>query len=113
MASHLKGGASPAAMHQERQAEAASRLAELESRMPVAPRTELRQRVRLAQRYARFREDGKHCLMLGYDLLRDMALDAGRRLGIGDDVFLLDSEELQQALAAGACAPAPARRTPP
>ena len=39
--------------------------------------------------------------MLAYDLLRDLALEAGRRLDIGDDVFLLREEELFDALSTG------------
>ena len=48
-----------------------------------------------------FREDGKYYLMLGYDLLRDLALEIGRRLEIGDDVFLLTLEEMFDALNIG------------
>ncbi|MDP6635657.1 MAG: PEP-utilizing enzyme, partial [Phycisphaerae bacterium] len=56
----------------------------------------------LLRRYIPFREDGKYYLMLGYDLLRDVALEAGRRLNIGDDVFFLTDRELCEALPAGA-----------
>ena len=41
-----------------------------------------------------FREDGKYYLMMGYDVLRDLALEIGRRLEIGDEVFLLTLEEM-------------------
>ena len=43
-------------------------------------RAEFDQRIDLVRRYVAFREDGKDFLMLGYDLLRDLALEAGRRL---------------------------------
>jgi pyruvate,water dikinase len=101
LAARLKTAASPAAMHTRQTADAAGRLAELAARLPASRQTELRQGVQLAQRYIRFREDGKHYLMLGYDLLRDMALEAGRRLGIAEDAFLLDFDELERALATG------------
>ena len=52
-------------------------------------------------RYVPYREDGKYYLMLGYDLLRDVALEAGRQLEIGEDVFLLGEEDLFDALRVG------------
>ena len=39
--------------------------------------------------------------MLGYDLLRDLALEAGERLGVGEGVFHLTREELFEALRTG------------
>ena len=39
--------------------------------------------------------------MLGYDLLRDVALEAGRRLEIGECVFFLTREDLFDALRVG------------
>ena len=55
----------------------------------------------LVCRYVAFREDGKHYLMLGYDLLRDLALELGRRLGVGEDVFFLSADEALEAVEAG------------
>jgi len=101
MAARLKDGASPLEMHGRRAQEAADRLAELERRLPASLRRELCRHVSLAQRYIGYREDGKYYLMLGYDLLRDMALDAGRRLEIGADVFLLTEDELESAMKTG------------
>ena len=40
-------------------------------------------------------------MILGYDLLRDLAVEAGRRLGVGQDVFFLTREELFHALRVG------------
>lgn len=60
------------------------------------------ERVELARRYMIFREDGKFYLMVGYDLLRDVALEAAKRIGAeGDDVFHLTLEELFDALRLG------------
>ena len=101
MAAHLAGGTSPLAMHRTRAEDAAKRAAQVAARLPRAHRAEFDRRLALVRRYLRFREDGKCYLMLGYDLLRDMALEAGRRLDIGEDVFLLGSEELHDALATG------------
>ena len=101
MAAHLSGGASPAAMHERRAAESARCAEGLAARLSGRARDEFQRRLGLVRRYMRFREDGKHYLMMGYDLLRDLALEAGRRLGIGEDVFLLELEELHDALSTG------------
>ena len=101
MASHLAGGASPLAMHARRAEAAARRAEERAAHLPPRDRREFSERLALVRRYLRFREDGKHYLMMGYDLLRDVALEAGRRLEIGEDVFLLTFEELHDALATG------------
>ena len=58
-------------------------------------------RVELAARYVRFREDGKYQLMRAYAQLRPVALEFGRRLEIGEDVFLLESAEVIEALRTG------------
>jgi len=98
MATALAGGESPLAMHRKRLAEAERCAAELRTKLPRAFGREFDERLALVRRYLPWREDGKAALMLGYDLLRDLALEAGRRLGIGDDVFLLTFHELQEAL---------------
>jgi pyruvate,water dikinase len=101
MASHLAGSMSPLVRHHERAAASKRRAAELETRLSAAQRQQFRHHLDLAHRYLPFRENGKFYLMLGYDLLRDMALDAGRRLQIGPEVFLLNFEELRDALRTG------------
>ena len=53
------------------------------------------------QRYVRFREDGKYHLMRAFAVLRETALECGRRLGIGDDVFFLTVAEISDALRGG------------
>jgi len=98
LAEHMKGAAAPLARHEERNKEIAARIAALKSSLSPRLADEFDRRLALVHRYIRFREDGKHYLMLGYDLLRDMLLDAARRLDIGDGVFLLSIEELHDAL---------------
>jgi pyruvate,water dikinase len=76
-------------------------LADVVSQLPRGVGAEFRGRVELVRRYVICREDAKHYLMLGYDLLRDLALEAGRRLEIGDGVFYLTRDELFQSLQTG------------
>ncbi len=59
----------------------------------------LRERVSLARRFLRVREDAKDALLLGYDLLRDLALEATRRLRA--EVFQLSAGELMEAMSSG------------
>jgi len=101
MAGHLKDAEHPGERHRVRIEECRSRVRELKARLDGDAAREFDARLALAHRYLRFREDGKFHLMRAYDLLRDLALEAGRRLDIGDDVFLLQEEELFDALATG------------
>ena len=101
MADRLKDGADPLELHGQRGAKTEAKLAELRAGLSRRDQEELGRKVDLARRYLPFREDGKHYLMLGYDLLRDVGLEAGRRLGIGEDVFQLNLEELLDALRVG------------
>jgi pyruvate,water dikinase len=68
--------------------------------LPAGLGRQLADRASLASRYLRLREDGKYYLMLGYELLRQVALEVGRRLGIGEDVFFFTAEEMLAALRA-------------
>jgi len=101
MAAHLKDAQSPIDRHEARVKQCEAKVDELRKCLSRSVAREFDERIQLARRYMRFREDGKFYLMLGYDLLRDMALEAGRRLDIGDDVFLLREEELFDALSTG------------
>jgi len=101
LAAHLKDAQSPLDRHHDRIKQCEAKSDELKMRLSGRAAQEFDERLELVHRYLRFREDGKFYLMLGYDLLRDMALAAGRRLGIGDDVFLLREEELFAALSTG------------
>ena len=101
MAGHLKDAENPGDRHRKRMEQCEARIRELKSTLDGAAAREFDKRLALTHRYLRFREDGKFYLMLAYDLLRDLALEAGRRLDIGDDVFLLREEELFDALSTG------------
>jgi len=101
MADRLAMGEGPLERH-HRSAEAISqRLVSLRARLTGGRRRELDRLVSLVRQYVTLREDSKDFLMLGYDLLRDVALEAGRRLDIGDDVFYLTRDELFEALRVG------------
>ena len=101
MAGHLKDAENPGDRHHKRMEECEARIRELKGTLDGAAAREFDKRLALTHRYLRFREDGKFHLMLAYDLLRDLALEAGRRLDIGADVFLLREEELFDSLSTG------------
>ena len=101
MAAHLKGGASPEELHEKRAHAAREKADALEKQLDESAATEFRRRLDLVLRYLPYREDGKHHLMSGYRLLRAMALEAGRRLEIGEDVFFLSGSELHDAVLSG------------
>jgi len=101
MAGHLLGAVSPLVTHEKRGEDSRRRATELAATLSAGDRADFQEHIELVRRYLRYREDGKYFLMLGYDLLRDLALEAGRRLEIGDDVFLLRHEQLRDALTTG------------
>jgi len=101
LAEHMKDATPPRERHDSRARDVAKRVEQLKGSLPSARRDELDELLAMVHRYIRFREDAKHYLMLGYDLLRDMLLDAGRRLDIGDGASLLNIEELRDALTSG------------
>jgi len=107
----LEGGVDPLERHRAHVENIDAQLAALSSRLPARDRDRLARLVATVRRYIRFREDGKDYLVLGYDLLRDLALEAGRRLEaadgrtggqLGDGAFFLTREELFDALRTGA-----------
>ncbi len=53
-----------------------------------------------AQTLLPYRESGKHYLMMGYELIRDVLLELGKKLNIGSDIFYLCREELTDVDAA-------------
>ncbi len=57
-------------------------------------REEIESLAKEAQELLPYREIGKHYLMMGYELIRLALLEAGRRFGIGDDLFFLHLDEL-------------------
>ena len=101
MAGHWRGQEDPLAKHTARENASHALLARLTSQLPAADAATLRAHVSLLARFLPYREDGKHHLMLGYGLLRDLALEAGRRLAIGEKIFLLTRPEIEQALRNG------------
>jgi rifampicin phosphotransferase len=98
LARRLRDGHNPLDLHTAHRHKVDQSLAELRAKIATADQAELDKRVNLARRYMPWREDGKFYLMLGYDLLRDVATEAARRLEIGEDVFLLTTEELFDAM---------------
>ncbi|MDB5326321.1 MAG: pyruvate phosphate dikinase PEP/pyruvate-binding protein [Phycisphaerales bacterium] len=100
-ARRLASGESPTERH-HRHANAVQRKAEaIRATLSAVDAKEFDRRVSLASQAVSGREAAKDQLMLGYDLLRDIGLHAGRRLGIGDDVFYLSREQLFAALRSG------------
>ncbi len=101
MAAHLAAGDSPLVRHQQNVAAVRQAIESHRRRLSARDRRELDRRIEMVWRYVAFREDGKDFLMLGYDLLRDLAIEAGRRLDAGDGVFFLTRDELLDALRVG------------
>ena len=101
MARRLAEAVNPLERHRRRAEESDKKLTDLCRRLKARDARRLRELVETARRYVVFRENGKHYLMLGYELLRQAALEAGRRLDIGDDVFFLTCEELFDSLRVG------------
>ena len=101
MAAGLAAGEPPLERHRRSREAANQQAADLRSRLSAADAREFDRRLELVRRYMPFRENGKDLLMLGYDLLRDLALEAGRRLEIGGGVFHLTRDELFDALRIG------------
>ncbi len=101
LARNVAGDESPLARHEARIAQAQARVSELEKTLSPSEVEAFHTHLALARRYVRYREDGKFFLMLGFDLLRDLALEAGRRLDLGADVFFLTLSELRAAVASG------------
>ncbi len=101
IAAPLREAPDPLQLHRERVARAAAETETITARMDATSAAALLATLAVLQRYLRFREDGKHELMRGYAVLRRLALEAGRRLGISADVFHLDESELTSALRSG------------
>ncbi|QOV91654.1 PEP/pyruvate-binding domain-containing protein [Humisphaera borealis] len=98
MADRLAGGADPMSLHESHASAVRERVAKLRAAMPEAAAKEFDRRLDLVWRYIVFREDGKYFLMLGYALLRDVAIEIGRRTGLRDGVFFLTAQEMLAAL---------------
>ncbi|MCC5843459.1 MAG: hypothetical protein JJU05_04330 [Verrucomicrobia bacterium] len=101
MAARLAEGPDPSERQQEQATAARACLEKLAGELDAEKTGELEVLVSKVHRYLPYREDGKYALMLGYDLLRDLVLEARRRLGVGDELCLLSLEELVEALESG------------
>lgn len=100
-AARLAAAGSPAERHTRHAAEVDAKLDAICQRLSAADARVLNAHVSTARAAVVLREDAKDALMLGYDLLRDIALEAGRRLGVTDGVFELGRDELLAALDSG------------
>ncbi|MCP4375460.1 MAG: hypothetical protein GY794_04710, partial [bacterium] len=101
LAERMKGSIPPLERHEARSRDLAGKVSQMAASLSSGLRKEFTDLLAMVHRYIRFREDSKHYLMLGYDLLRDLLIEAGRRLDIGDGVNLLSIEELHDALVSG------------
>jgi rifampicin phosphotransferase len=101
MADRLAAGTRPMERHGHNVNRIDLKVTSLRPKLTAAQCRQFDQRVSLVRQYIVLREDSKDFLMLGYDFLRDLALEAGRRLDIGQDVFYLTRDELFDALRAG------------
>ena len=99
----LKGGPSPHELHHRRAEAAQQRILELSAALSTSDLAAFRGHLTQVHRHLPWRENGKHHLMLGYQLLRELALEAGRRLTIEEpaDVFLLTLPELRTSMGTG------------
>jgi phosphohistidine swiveling domain-containing protein len=99
----LKGGPSPHELHHRRAEAAQQRILELSATLSTGDLAAFREHLTKVHRHLPWRENGKHHLMTGYQLLRDIALEAGRRLAIEEraDVFLLTLPELRTSMGTG------------
>ncbi len=101
LADQLRDSSDSTAKHAARVAQAKATLANLKQSLPPTAAKQLLNHVRLLQRYVRFREDGKYHLMRGFAVLRETAIECGRRLNVGDDIFFLTVAEISDALRGG------------
>ncbi|MEM6910100.1 MAG: PEP/pyruvate-binding domain-containing protein [Verrucomicrobiota bacterium] len=95
------GGTDLEELHQDRLRRAETCLEALQKALPAPAFGRVRAAVERVRRYLRFREDGKFHLIRAYSQLRPTALEVGRRLGLGETVFHLRSEEMLAALESG------------
>ena len=99
----LQGGPSPHQLHHRRAEAARQRILDLSAALSTADVAVFRDHLTQFHRHLPWRENSKHYLMLGYQLLRDVALEAGRRLAIEEPtgVFLLTLPELRTSMGTG------------
>lgn len=98
LANLLKKGGDTHQLHGNRLEESQVEFDRLCALCPANELADFKKLVADFKRYLPFREDGKDAMILGCDLMRDVALAMGHRLGIGDQVFWLKKDELFDAL---------------
>ncbi len=101
MADRLSAGEPPLVRFERGSAVAAEQAAKLRAQLGPTEAKEFDRRLELIHRFMPFREEGKDYLMLGYDRLRDLAREFGRRLEVGDGVFHLTRDEMFDSLGVG------------
>lgn len=101
LAAPLADAPSVTERHHQRVQEAEDCLKQLEKQLSPALAQTLQKHVTLLQRYVRFREDGKAVFIQALAQLRRTALEFGRRLDLGNDVFFLHTDELSASLQQG------------
>ncbi|MEM7791282.1 MAG: PEP/pyruvate-binding domain-containing protein [Verrucomicrobiota bacterium] len=101
MAKRLAPEESIPALHKRRCEQADETLARVSKSLTVKKQRELADKVNLARRYLRFREDGKDLLMRAFGNMRRLALEIGNRIEVGEDVFLMTGDEMLEGLATG------------
>ncbi|MDF7826627.1 PEP/pyruvate-binding domain-containing protein [Pontiellaceae bacterium B12227] len=89
------------ALHQDRMKAADEALEQLRTTLSPDVFVKVKTASDVVRRYLRFREDGKFYLMRAYSVLRLTALEFGRRLEVGEDIFFLEPDEIFQALETG------------
>jgi pyruvate,water dikinase len=101
MAARLATGEPPLERFKRGCNASAAQAAKLRAELSPTDAREFDRRLALVHRFLPFREEGKDYLMLGYDQLRRVALELGRRLDVGDAVFYLEPDEIFDALRVG------------
>ncbi|MDL5045321.1 PEP/pyruvate-binding domain-containing protein [Oscillatoria amoena NRMC-F 0135] len=101
LAAQLKSGARPAARHAIQHSASDAARTQLRALLPKRDHRSFDLLVDRLQQYLPYRESGKFHWMRGYALLRKWAVEAGRRLGVGDDVAFLTETELLAAVKLG------------
>ncbi len=101
MADRLKTGEPPLERFKRSNTDAVTHMAELRAKLPAVAAREFDRRLERLRCFIPFREEGKDLMMLGYESLRDVAVEAGRRLDVGDGIFHLTRDEMFDALRVG------------
>lgn len=88
----------PEQLHAQQKAEREAATEQARQALPQKVIRKFDKELSSAVAYLPYRETWKHYLMMGYELIRQVALEIGRRTGLKDDVFWLQIDELKEAL---------------